>query len=132
MIHFLHSVQWGTHEENEAIKILDSWQKIDWPDALHLLSNQWAANSLYNKKMLRSHKSFGKLREYATSIISNIDLPIFYSILLQLIQTIRYDILGQSPMAKLIIEKSLKHEQVAVFAYWYLNTESETLNSTTK
>lgn len=57
--------------------------------------------------MIGSHKSFGILREYAASIIEEVDLHIFYSILLQLIQTIRYDIMNESPMAKLIIKKSL-------------------------
>lgn len=38
LIHYLHSVQWGTHEETEALKLIQIWDKIDWPDALHLLS----------------------------------------------------------------------------------------------
>lgn len=38
LIHYLHSVQWGTHEDSEAIKLLGIWDRIEWPDALHLLS----------------------------------------------------------------------------------------------
>ena len=109
LIHYLHSVQWGTHEEKEAIEILENWQRIDWADALHLLSNQFAANSFYNKKMMRSHKSFGIVRAYATSIIADVNLEILYSILLQLVQTIKYDVVGESPVVKLLIEKSLIH-----------------------
>lgn len=37
LIHYLHSVQW-THEEKEATKLIGLWDKIDWPDALYLLS----------------------------------------------------------------------------------------------
>lgn len=64
------------------------------------------------------------IRDYATEIISGVSEDIFKSILLQLIQTVRYDLNGDSSMARLIIEKSLAIEQVAVFTYWFLKTES--------
>lgn len=65
------------------------------------------------------------IRDYATDIISGVNEEIFKSILLQLIQTIRYDAYGDSSIMKLIIEKSLVIDQVAVFTYWFLKTESE-------
>ena len=65
------------------------------------------------------------IRDYATDIISNLHGENFTSILLQLIQTIRYDATGDSSMARLINEKALEDKQIAVFAYWYLCTEAE-------
>lgn len=47
------------------------------------------------------------IRDYGTDIISGVSEDIFKSILLQLIQTVRYDLNGDSSMARLIIEKSL-------------------------
>lgn len=48
------------------------WEKIDWPDALHLLTKQFAANSLFNKKKSQSHNTMKQIRDYATEIISGI------------------------------------------------------------
>lgn len=67
------------------------------------------------------------IRDYATEIISGVSEQIFKSILLQLIQAIRYDAYGDSSIVRLIIEKSLVIDEVAVFTYWFLKTESETV-----
>ncbi len=67
------------------------------------------------------------IRDYATEIISGVSEQIFKSILLQLIQAIRYDAYGDSLIVRLIIEKSLVIDEVAVFTYWFLKTESETV-----
>jgi hypothetical protein len=62
------------------------------------------------------------IRDYATEIISGVSEQIFKSILLQLIQAIRYDAYGDSSIVRLIIEKSLVIDEVAVFTYWFLKT----------
>lgn len=46
------------------------WDKIDWPDALHLLSKEFAANSTFNKKKSQAHNTMKLIRDYATEIIS--------------------------------------------------------------
>jgi hypothetical protein len=63
------------------------------------------------------------VRDYATQIISGVSEDIFKSILLQLIQSVKYDMKGNSAMSRLIIEKSLAIDQIAVSTYWFLNTE---------
>lgn len=67
------------------------------------------------------------IREYATDIISTLTGVSLSSILLQLIQTIRYDAIGDSAMARLVNQKALEDKQIAVLAYWYLCTEAETV-----
>lgn len=47
------------------------------------------------------------IRDYGTEIISSLNGASFTSILLQLIQTIRYDVIGDSSMARLINQKAL-------------------------
>jgi hypothetical protein len=122
LIHYLHSVD-STHEETEALKLIKIWDKIDWTDALHLLSREFAVNDFYNKNKSQSHTLLKGIRDYATQIISGVSEEIFKSILLQLVQSVRYDIKGSSAMAQLIIQKSLAVEQIAVSAYWFLSTE---------
>lgn len=43
-----------------------------------------------------------------------------------MIQAVRYDVYGDSSLSQLIINKSLVVEQIGVFTYWFLKTESET------
>jgi hypothetical protein len=81
----------------------------------------------FNKKKSQAQKTMKLIRDYATEIISGVSEQIFKSILLQLIQAIRYDAYGDSSIVRLIIEKSLVIDEVAVFTYWFLKTESETV-----
>lgn len=81
----------------------------------------------FNKKKSQAQKTMKLIRDYATEIISGVSEQIFKSILLQLIQAIRYDAYGDSLIVRLIIEKSLVIDEVAVFTYWFLKTESETV-----
>lgn len=77
---------------------------------------------MFNKKKSQAHNTMKVIRDYATEIISDLSEEIFKSILLQLIQTIRYDANGDSAMSRLIIEKSLQYDQIGVITYWFLNT----------
>ena len=48
---FLICVNWNVEkEEEEAIRMLDQWAKIDLDDALYLLSSAFCANEYYTKK----------------------------------------------------------------------------------
>ena len=66
------------------------------------------------------------IRDYATDIISKMPDSDIFSILLQLIQSIQYDVIDQSSMASHLIERSKSNKQIAIFIYWYLKTENET------
>lgn len=62
------------------------------------------------------------IRDYATDIISKMSDGDVISILLQLIQSIQYDVIDQSSMASHLIERSKSNKQIAIFIYWYLKT----------
>ena len=64
------------------------------------------------------------IRDYATEIIAGMQDKELVSILLQLIQTIQYDAIGESLMATHLIESSKTNAQIAIYVYWYLKTES--------
>ena len=67
------------------------------------------------------------IRDYATEIIASMQDKEIVSILLQLIQTIQYDAIGESLMATYLIERSKSNAQIAIYVYWYLKTESESI-----
>lgn len=50
------------------------------------------------------------------------------SILLQLIQSIQYDSVGESSMAQHLLNRSKRNKQIAIFFFWYLRTESESIH----
>jgi len=51
LLKFLHCVNWSLEKESkEALSLLDKWAKIDYEDALHLLSSFFCANETYNKR----------------------------------------------------------------------------------
>jgi hypothetical protein len=51
LLKFLHCVNWSLEKESkEALALLEKWAKIDYEDALYLLSSFFCANESYNKR----------------------------------------------------------------------------------
>lgn len=47
---FLHAVNWNyPKEEKEGLSLLEKWAKIDYADAIHLLSSFFCANEIYSR-----------------------------------------------------------------------------------
>lgn len=77
--------------DSEVKKLLKKWEKIDLADALHLLSKEFSVNLTYNKRKNIAQSTLRIIRNYAVEILSTLSNEELSSILLQLVQTLRYD-----------------------------------------
>jgi hypothetical protein len=106
-------------------KLLKKWDKIDLADALHLLSKEFAVNPTYYKRKNIGQSTLKIIRNYAVEILNNLSNEELSSILLQLVQTLRYDDLDGGKLFVFLTKRALESEEVAISLYWYLRCESE-------
>ncbi|KAG2378562.1 hypothetical protein C9374_008201 [Naegleria lovaniensis] len=110
---FLRVVDWRKEEEaREAISLLDGWTKIDTTDALFLLSKHF--------------KGVDAVRNYAISVLKDVTDKELLSVLLQLVQALRYEHdMRTCKLADLLIERSQKSFIVANDLFWFLTIAAE-------
>lgn len=120
---FLHAVHWENHEEEKtAIELMHIWEKIDKEDALHLLSYKFAANNHYSNNV---SKGISEVRKYAVNILKKCTPNEVSSILLQLVQALRYEDYKDSPLRTLLLQNAIENRDIAISLYWYLQVESQ-------
>jgi phosphatidylinositol 3-kinase len=120
---FLQAIRWQNSDEEEiAINLMKSWERIDKEDALHLLSNKFAANRHYSNQ---NSRGISEVRKYAVDVLSKCSPNEISSILLQLVQALRYEDFFDSPLKKLLINYAVENQEIAISLYWYLNVELE-------
>lgn len=107
---FLHSVTWSDEAEvKQAQDLIENWVEIDVEDVLELLSSQFEAKFV---------------RQFAISRISKASDDDLLLYLLQLVQAIRYEKIGDrgpidSPLVNFLIEKSVGNFTWAVNLHWF-------------
>ena len=120
---FLQAVRWeNPEEERNAIELMLNWEKIDKEDALHLLSLKFAANNHYSNNV---SKGISEVRKYAVGIMSKCTSLEICSILLQLVQALRYEDYNESPLRKFLLQSAIENKDIAISLYWYLQVESQ-------
>lgn len=120
---FLQAVRWeNPDEEKNAIELMLNWEKIDKEDALHLLSLKFAANNHYSNNV---SKGISEVRKYAVGILAKCTSLEICSILLQLVQAIRYEDYTDSPLRKFLLQSAIENTDIAISLYWYLQVESQ-------
>lgn len=120
---FLQAVRWENIEEEKiAIELMQNWEKIDKEDALHLLSYKFAANNHYSNNV---SKGISEVRKYAVSILSRCTPNEICSILLQLVQALRYEDYKDSPLKELLLQNATSDKDIGVSLYWYLLVETQ-------
>ena len=119
--HFLHCVSWNyPKEEAEALSLLEKWAKIDYTDAIHLLSSFFCANEFYNhtKKPIEPMQ---KIRAYAVKILYDTPNNTILSILLQLVQALKYEKLDmKSPLLNFLLNRAISDLKMATHLFWHL------------
>ena len=89
---------------------------------MHLLSLKFAANNHYSNNV---SKGISEVRKYAVSILSKCNSNEICSILLQLVQALRYEDYFDSPLKKFLLQSAIENRDIAISLYWYLQVESQ-------
>lgn len=87
---------------------MNKWDKIDLADALHLLSREFSVNLTYNKRKNIGQSTLRIIRDYAVDIINTLSNEELSSILLQLVQTLRYDDSDGGKLFKFLTKRALE------------------------
>jgi phosphatidylinositol 3-kinase len=120
---FLQAVRWEKPEEEKiAIELMQVWEKIDKEDALNLLSSKFAANNHYSNNV---SKGISEVRKYAVGILAKCTPSEICSILLQLVQALRYEDYNESPLRKFLLQSAIENKDIAISLYWYLQVETQ-------
>jgi hypothetical protein len=77
-------------------------------DALHLLSREFSVNLTYNKRKNIGQSTLRIIRDYAVDIINTLSNEELSSILLQLVQTLRYDDSDGGKLFKFLTKRALE------------------------
>lgn len=139
-----------------------SVEKIDIGDALELLSNNFNPHTLTaslrrrmisttnsnakdintaeEKKIAKIYSCARKLRVFAVDRLRLASADELLLYLLQLVQALKYeslldkngDILKEAPLARFLIERSVKNGKLGNFFYWYVKVENEDQLNTNK
>jgi Phosphoinositide 3-kinase family, accessory domain (PIK domain). len=86
------------------------------------LSLKFAANNHYSNNV---SKGISEVRKYAVSILSKCNSNEICSILLQLVQALRYEDYFDSPLKKFLLQSAIENRDIAISLYWYLQVESQ-------
>lgn len=106
---FLKCVDWNDKSEaSQASELMEQWDPIDIDDSLELLSASF---------------TYPKVREYAVSRLQEAENEQLLSYLLQLVQTLRYESVGDAPLTTFLIERAVSDTQLGNFFHWYLTVE---------
>jgi hypothetical protein len=112
------------------MNLLIEWTPIDYSDALHLLSSNYCANDIYTRKtkITKPQAYLLEVRKYAVKILQKVNLKLISDILLQLVQSLRYEYYDDevSSLANFLIEISCKDIEICTMMYWFLTVEAET------
>jgi phosphatidylinositol 3-kinase len=120
---FLHAVNWGNpKEERIAVEMLQSWAPIEKEEILHLFSVSFCCNDKFHSL---NTDGYAKVRQFAVSRIANCSDEELHSILLQLVQALRYEDVTDSGLERLLIERAMQSKEIAVSLHWFLVVESE-------
>ena len=127
LAYFLNSLNQQYNNEVELARLLNRWQKVGQADALYFLSKEFSLNPTYNKKKL-ALPILKVIRDYAVTILSELkDEELIYNLLF-LVQALRYE--GEtirSNLLELLIERAASNHQMGSLLYWYLKTESDSI-----
>ena len=127
LAYFLNSLNQQYNNEVELARLLNRWQKVGQADALYFLSKEFSLNPTYNKKKL-ALPILKVIRDYAVTILSELkDEELIYNLLF-LVQALRYE--GEtirSNLLELLIERAANNHQMGSLLYWYLKTESDSI-----
>ena len=127
LAYFLNSLNQQYNNEVELARLLNRWQKVGQADALYFLSKEFSRNPTYNKKKL-ALPILKVIRDYAVTILSELkDEELIYNLLF-LVQALRYE--GEtirSNLLELLIERAANNHQMGSLLYWYLKTESDSI-----
>lgn len=129
---FLISVNWMIEKNIEtALEFLEKWKKIDYDDALFLLSKKFSRNDVYqtdlNIKPSRKSEILGRIRDYAVGNLGNIGIKKIEFLILQLVSSLRYDSLirEESSLIKFLFENVRKNKKLSTKFYWNVNVECD-------
>jgi phosphatidylinositol-4,5-bisphosphate 3-kinase len=92
----------------EAHKLLNLWKEPGYETALQLLDAQYADPVV---------------REYAVKIISKLDDKTLNSLLLQLVQVLKYEPYMDNELSKLLLKRALRNRTIGHGFFWYLKSE---------
>ncbi len=121
---FLKSVNWlKQKEETEALSLLRVWPEVNIQNALPLLSFDFCANNVYNKKAIP--EGFKEIRQFAVKCLGKATNEEIDSILLQLVQAFRYEEFSISPLRGFLIDRCVEDPFLRNSFYWYLNVERQ-------
>jgi DNA-binding protein H-NS len=107
---FMQSVPWQ-HPQAVFIahQMLDKWAQIEPIDALELLNYNFAD---------------GKLRRHAIKVLSKLSDVELKELLLQLVQTLKFELYHDSSLARFLIERSLRStHMIGHVMFWHLKSE---------
>ena len=111
MTKFLQSADWGDAAEAEqAGAIMRGWARMDVGDALEMLSPS------FKSEQVRSH---------AVSFLRSLSDEEINSIVLQLVQALRYEAADESPLSKFLLERARCNDIICSSVFWHLCSELE-------
>ena len=108
---FVHCVDWSdAAEAAQASAIMDSWARMDAGDALEMLSPSFKA------KQVRTH---------AVSFLRTVSDDEMNSIVLQLVQALRFEAEDVSELSKFLLERARGNKVISSSVFWHLCSELE-------
>ena len=129
---FLMSVNWMINKNIDiALDFMQTWQTLDYDDALFLLSSKFSANEFYNSDLQISPKRrievLKAIRSYAVNSLQESKKQKIEFSILQLISALKYEYMDidNSPLIKFLIEKVTENSRLTLKFYWNVKVESE-------
>mmetsp|Transcript_8196 Transcript_8196/g.16119 ORF Transcript_8196/g.16119 Transcript_8196/m.16119 type:complete len:807 (-) Transcript_8196:9198-11618(-) len=120
---FLHAVCWEIpKEEKTALEMLSNWTPIEKEEVLYLFSAYFSCSPVHPSL---GTDGYSNVRKYAVSRIRDCSNEEIHSILLQLVQALRYEDQDESELANFLIDRASSCAEIAVSLHWFLRVESE-------
>lgn len=126
------------NEIAELINLIQEWAKINYDDAIYLLSGDFPLNNFTGTKSFNPIKDVinTHIRKYAVSVLKEVDAEKIgrqqsYSdfIFLQLVSALRYEKVTEpvenSCLLQLMLEKACHHKKLSNVFYWHICVECE-------
>jgi phosphatidylinositol 3-kinase len=108
---FLHCVDWAdAAEAAQAGAIMESWARMDVGDALEMLSPSFKAE---------------QVRKHAVAFLRTVSDDEINSIVLQLVQALRFETEDVSDLSKLLLERARGNKVISSSVFWHLCSELE-------
>ena len=124
---FLGSVFWEAERScTQAMELLPQWAPIDKEDALHLLSLSFSCNPNHQLGFaVGSTEGMLSVRKYAVERLEVCQDAEIHSILLQLVQAIRYEDPEDSPLVDFLLKRASRSPEIAYSLFWFLQVEGQ-------